>query len=139
MADFSSWNQPIIDEFRANDGLVETRGFGRSLVLVHHTGAKSGTERIAPVMAIHPDDNTWWIAASKAGAPEHPAWFHNLAAQPDVVIEVPGEGEVAVHAQELTGRERDAAWARFVERSPAFGQYEQKTTRTIPVVELRRR
>lgn len=139
MADFSSWNQPIIDEFRANDGLVETRGFGRSLVLVHHVGAKSGTVRIAPVMAIHPDDDTWWIAASKAGAPEHPAWFHNLAAHPDVVIEVPGEGEVAVRAEELTGHDRDVAWARFVERSPAFGQYEQKTTRTIPVVALRRR
>lgn len=139
MADFSSWNQPIIDEFRANDGLVESRGFGRSLVLVHHIGAKSGVERIAPVMAIRADDDTWWVAASKAGAPDNPAWFHNLLAHPDTVIEVPGEGVVPVHAAPLDGAERDAAWQRFVERSPAFGQYEQRTARTIPVVALRRR
>ncbi len=139
MADFSSWNQPIIDEFRANNGLVESRGFGRSLVLVHHIGAKSGVERIAPVMAIPADDGTWWVAASKAGAPDNPAWFHNLLAHPDIVIEVPGEGEVPVRATPLEGAERDAAWQRFVERSPAFGQYEQRTARTIPVVALRRR
>lgn len=139
MADFSSWNQPIIDEFRAHDGLVQSRGFGRSLVLVHHIGAKTGAERVAPVMAIHPDEDTWWIAASKAGAPEHPAWYHNLLAHPDTVIEVPGEGEVPVHAAPLEGAERDAAWQQFVQRSPAFGQYEQRTARTIPVVALRRR
>ena len=139
VADFSSLNQPIIDEFRAHGGLVESRGFGRSLVLVHHVGAKTGAARVAPVMAIHPDGDTWWIAASKAGAPEHPAWYHNLLAHPETVIEVPDEGEVAVRAEELAGAERDAAWVRFVERSPAFGEYEQRTARTIPVVALRRR
>ena len=134
----SDFNERIIAEFRASGGTVEAAGFGRSLVLVHHLGARSGIERVSPVMAI-PTGAGWLIAASKGGAPENPAWFGNLLAHPDVVIETPDDGEVAVHAVALEGAERDAAWARFLERSPAFGQYEQRTSRTIPVVELRRR
>ena len=132
------WNDQIIAEFRANGGNVSSRGFGRNLVLVHHIGAKSGTERIAPVMGIHTDADTWLIAASKAGAPENPSWYYNLLAHPDVRIEAPDEGIVPVHAEDLTGPDRDAAWARFTARSPGFRQYEQKTTRTIPVLALRR-
>lgn len=135
MADF---NQHIVDEFRANRGTVETAGFGRSLVLLHHRGAQSGTERVSPVMGI-PSDGGWFIAASKGGAPENPAWFHNLLVHPDTVIETPDEGEVAVHAVELRGAERDAAWALFTTRSPGFAEYERRTSRTIPVLELRRR
>lgn len=135
MADF---NQHIVDEFRANQGTVETAGFGRSLVLLHHRGAQSGTERVSPVMGI-PSDGGWFIAASKGGAPENPAWFHNLLVHPDTVIETPDEGEVAVHAVELRGAERDAAWALFTTRSPGFAEYERRTSRTIPVLELRRR
>jgi deazaflavin-dependent oxidoreductase (nitroreductase family) len=135
VADF---NQHIVDEFRANQGTVETAGFGRSLVLLHHRGAQSGTERVSPVMGI-PSDGGWFIAASKGGAPENPAWFHNLVVHPDTVIETPDEGEVAVHAVELRGAERDAAWALFTTRSPGFAEYERRTTRTIPVLELRRR
>jgi deazaflavin-dependent oxidoreductase (nitroreductase family) len=133
------WNQNVIDEFRANDGTVSTAGFGRALVLLHHVGAKSGQERVAPVMGIRQDPDTWLVAASKAGAPENPAWFHNLKAHPDVSIEVPGEGTVAVRARELTGDERDAGWAQFTARSPGFKQYEERTSRTIPVVALARR
>lgn len=135
MTDF---NQRIIDEFRANNGTVDSAGFGRSLVLVHHIGAKSGAERIAPVMSIRTEQG-WLIAASKGGAPENPAWYHNLRAHPDVVIETPDEGEVAVRAVELVGAERDAAWAQFTARSAGFAAYEQRTSRTIPVIELRRR
>lgn len=135
MADF---NQHIIDEFRVNQGTVETAGFGRGLVLLHHRGARSGTERVSPVMGI-PSDGGWFIAASKGGAPENPAWFHNLVVHPDTVIETPDEGEVAVHAVELRGAERDAAWALFTTRSPGFAEYERRTSRTIPVLELRRR
>lgn len=135
MADF---NQHIVDEFRANQGTVETAGFGRGLVLLHHRGAQSGTERVSPVMGI-PSDGGWFIAASRGGAPENPAWFHNLVAHPDTVIETPDEGEVAVHAVELRGAERDAAWALFTTRSTGFAEYERRTTRTIPVLELQRR
>ena len=73
---FNDWNQRIIDTFRANAG--EVPQFGRSLVLVHHIGAKSGLVRVSPVMALRDGDDTWLIAASKAGAPENPAWYLSL-------------------------------------------------------------
>lgn len=136
MTDF---NQQIIDEFRANGGTVTTYGFGRDLVLVHHVGAKSGVERIAPVMGLHTDDNTWLIAASKAGAPDNPAWYYNLLANPEITMETPDEESVPVRAEELVGADRDAAWQQFVEASPGFADYEKRTTRIIPVVALRRR
>jgi deazaflavin-dependent oxidoreductase (nitroreductase family) len=132
----SDWNRAVIDEFRANGGTVETRGFGRRLVLLHHVGARSGRERVSPVAAIRTDHGSWLVAASKAGAPENPAWFHNLVAHPDVEIETPDHGTVAVRARVLEGGERDAAWARFTAMSEGFRSYEQRTTRVIPVVEL---
>ncbi|SEJ35368.1 nitroreductase family deazaflavin-dependent oxidoreductase [Demequina mangrovi] len=134
MAD--DWNQRVIDSFRAHEGYVE--GFGRRLVLLHHRGARSGTMRISPVMTFAADDGGWLVAASKGGAPENPAWFHNLKAHPDIVIEVPGEGEVAVHVEELTGEARDAAWARFAAHQ-GFASYQERTARTIPVLHLTRR
>ncbi|BDZ64773.1 nitroreductase/quinone reductase family protein [Agromyces mangrovi Wang et al. 2018] len=134
---YSQFNDGIIAEFRANAGTVAR--FGRSLVLVHHIGARSGTERIAPVMSIREGVDSWLVAASKAGAHDNPAWYHNLVAHPDVMIEAPGEGVVAVHATTLRGEERDAAWTRFTSASPGFAQYEQRTDRVIPVVRLTRR
>lgn len=135
-----SWTRKIIDEFRANNGtVVHTARFGKGLVLIHHIGAKSGIERIAPAMSIHDDKDTWLVSASKAGAPENPAWYHNLVAHPDVTIEVADEGSVPVHVEELHGAERDTAWARFTAMSPGFRQYEQMTRRRIPVLVLRRR
>lgn len=133
----SSWNDQVIAEFRANNGSV-TR-FGRNLVLIHHIGAKTGVERVAPARAIRDDPDTWLVAASKGGAPDNPAWYHNLIAHPDARIETPDDGTVAVHAEELHGTERDDAWERFKEAAPGFRDYEQKTTRTIPVLVLRRR
>ena len=136
--DMSDWNQNIIDEFRANGGTVQTAGFGRGLVLLHHLGAKTGEERVSPVAAIRTDD-AWLIAASKGGADTNPAWFHNLLAHPDASIETPDDGTVDVHVEQLTGAARDEAWGRFKERSSGFASYEAKTTRVIPVLELRRR
>lgn len=133
-----TWSQRIIDEFRANDGNVTSAPFGRGLVLLHHVGAKSGTGRVTPVMGMRTGDDEWLIAASKAGAPDNPGWYHNLLAHPDITIEVPGEGEVAVHATELTGTERDDAWERFTARAPGFADYQEKTSRVIPVLVLNR-
>lgn len=135
----SDWNQQIIDEFRAQDGTVSTMGFGRDLVLLHHLGAKSGTERIAPLAALRDSADRWFLAASKGGAPTNPDWFHNLVAHPDVSIETPDDGTVEVRATVLEGEERDAAWERFKEWRPGFAGYEGKTTRVIPVVALDRR
>ncbi len=135
----SDWNQNIIDEFRANGGTVETMGFGRGLVLLHHVGARTGTARVSPVAAIRDGDDAWLVAASKGGAPDNPDWYHNLRAHPDVEIETPDDGTVTVHARVLEGDERDAAWARFTAMSEGFRSYEEKTSRVIPVVELARR
>ena len=135
----SDWNQKVIDEFRANGGTVQTMGFGRALVLLHHVGAKTGAERVSPVAALREDDDTWLIAASKGGAPEHPAWFHNLVAHPDVEIETPDDGTVPVRAEVLSPAERDVAWARFTAASDGFRKYQEKTSRVIPVIALRRR
>jgi deazaflavin-dependent oxidoreductase (nitroreductase family) len=132
---FDDFNKQIIDAFRSNGGVVPQ--FGSDLVLVHHIGARSGNERIAPVMSIRDGDDTWLIAASKGGAPENPAWYHNLLANPEVTIETP-DGDVQVHVEELVGDERDAAWERFKQASPGFKDYEERTTRTIPVLALRR-
>lgn len=131
----SDFNQQIIDEFRTHGGTVATAGFGDGLVLVHHVGAKSGTERIAPLMAIPQPDRSWLIAASAAGAPQSPAWYHNLIAHPDVMIETP-DGDVDVRATEVPPHEHAAAWQQFTDASPGFREYEQKAGRTIPVVRL---
>ncbi|GAB3804920.1 nitroreductase family deazaflavin-dependent oxidoreductase [Humibacter antri] len=136
MADHNDYNQPIVDEFRANGGTVTH--FGRGLVLLHHTGAKSGVERVTPVAALKTAPDAWLIAASKAGAPENPAWYHNLLTHPDLTIETPDDGEVQVHAAALRGEERDAAWQEFTRHNPGFLDYEKKTSRVIPVVRLTR-
>lgn len=135
----SEFNQQVIAEFRATGGrVVRAGGFGRSLVLLHTIGARSGRERVNPVLARR-DGDEWLVVASAAGAREHPAWFVNLRARPDTVIES-GDGVVAVTAEELTGDEHLAAWRGFIAQSPAFAAYQQRAGwRQIPVVRLRRR
>ena len=133
----SSWDDQVIAEFRSNNGTVAR--FGRHLVLIHHIGAKTGAERVAPARAIRVDRDSWLVAASKGGAPDNPRWYYNLVANPDVRIETPDDGTVAVHAEVLRGAERDEAWERFKEASAGFRDYERKTSRIIPVVVLRRR
>ncbi|MGF3055530.1 nitroreductase/quinone reductase family protein [Microbacterium sp. YY-01] len=134
---YDDFNESVVAKFRANNGVVQ--GWGDGLLLVHHRGAKSGIERISPAMSLRDDDGSWLIAASAAGAAKHPAWYFNLRANPDTVVEAAGEGEVAVHVTELEGTERDAAWARFEQLSPGFAQYQSRTERTIPVLRLQRR
>lgn len=131
-----SWNDSIIEEFRSHGGTVSR--FGRALVLLHHRGAKSGAERVSPVMAIRESPDAWLIAASKAGAHEHPGWFHNLRAHAETQIETPDDGVVAVRAIVLDDDERDAAWSRFTDASPGFRAYEERTTRVIPIIRLQR-
>ncbi|HLT67709.1 MAG TPA: nitroreductase/quinone reductase family protein [Microbacterium sp.] len=132
------WNQDIIDEFRENGGTVKTGGFGRELILLHHTGARTGAARVTPVMALRPTAGEWFIAASKAGADDNPAWFHNLVAHPETTIEDPDLGTVRVEAEVLTGDDRDRVWRLFEAASEGFAAYQRKTTRVIPVFILRR-
>ncbi|SMQ71188.1 nitroreductase/quinone reductase family protein [Agreia sp. VKM Ac-1783] len=131
----SSFNDQIIEEFRANGGHVETAGFGDKLILLHTRGARTGEDRVAPTMALR-DEDSWLIYASKAGAPEHPAWYFNLLEHPEITIETP-HGLVEVTAHELKGDDRDTAWRQIVAVAPGFGDYEAKAApRVIPVFRL---
>jgi len=131
MADF---NKQIITEFRDNHGHVGGMFETMPLLLVHHVGAKSGANRVSPV-AYYEDGGRYAIFASKAGAPENPGWYHNLLANPETTIEV-GDEKIDVIATEATGEERDRIYNAQAARSPQFGEYEQKTTRKIPVLLL---
>jgi deazaflavin-dependent oxidoreductase (nitroreductase family) len=126
---------PIVAEFRANGGLVRTRGFGRNLVLLHARGARTGQERVNPVRAIR-DGDGWLIIASAGGSRRHPGWYFNLRADPEVSIET-GDATVPVHAVQLRGAERDAAFERFVAVSKAFATYQERAgERLIPIFRL---
>ena len=131
----SDWNTPVIEEFRANDGKVGGDMEGWSIVLVHHTGAKSGTERVTPLVYQQLDGDTIAVFASKAGAPANPDWFHNLVAHPETTIEIGAETR-SVRARVAEPDERERIWSEQKRRMPQFAGYEEKTDREIPVVVL---
>lgn len=130
------WNDQIIAEFRANKGKVATNGFGKSLILVHHTGARTGTRRVNPLRSVHDGNGTWWVVASKQGAPENPDWYHNLNANPDTRIEIPDLGSFDAFAEVLEGDAREQAWQQFTAANPIFLQYQEETSRVFPVIAL---
>jgi deazaflavin-dependent oxidoreductase (nitroreductase family) len=131
----SDWNDKVIAEFRANGGRVGGPFEGAPMILIHHVGAKSGTVRVAPLVYFPQDDGSMVIIASKGGAPTNPDWYHNLRANPVFDVEV-GTETFPVRATEVVGEERDAIWEKVVAERPGFGEYQQKTTRTIPVLRL---
>jgi deazaflavin-dependent oxidoreductase (nitroreductase family) len=137
MSDVQDWNSKIIEEFRAHEGRVGGNFEGAPVLLLHTTGARSGVERINPMMYLDLDGHRY-VFASKAGADTNPDWFHNLVAHPGVVVEV-GTETYAATAVPVTGEERDRIYAEQAARYPGFAEYEAKTSRVIPVVELRRR
>ena len=133
-----AWNEKIIEEFRANAGVVAEFG-GAYLLLLHHTGAKSGTSYVSPLAAFPQPGGSWTIVASNGGRDQHPGWFHNLRARPETVAEVPGDGDVRtvkVSARVAGEGERDALYADVVARAPQFGEYQKGTSRRIPIVVL---
>ena len=138
MADRRDWNARIIDEFRANAGVVGGPFDGVPLVLVHHVGRRTGTPRVAP-LAYLPSDNgdAVYIFASKGGAPTNPDWYGNLVAAGTAVVER-GTQSYPVTVVEVTGQERDTVFAEQVRRVPTFGEYAEKTAgvRVIPVLRL---
>ena len=136
MADREDWNRSIIEEFRANEGRVGGPFEGRPILLLTHTGARTGTVRTNP-LAYLADGDRFVVFASKGGAPTNPDWYHNLIAHPDATIEV-GTETIPVRTRVAAGEERDRLWHRLVLLIPAFGEYERKTSRTIPVVVLER-
>lgn len=128
------WLDPMIRQFRAAGGTVDR--FGRNLVVMHAIGAKSGAPRLTAARGVAHDEG-WVVAATAGGQPADPAWAHNLRAHPDIDIEVPlpvaGTRTVHVHATELSGSRRAAAWQRFLDASPNFAVFQTRTDRVFPI------
>ena len=134
----NEFNEAIIEEFRANGGKVGGPFDGAPMILLHHRGARTGTERVAPLV-YQPVGDTFAVFGSKAGAPSHPHWYLNLLANPDVTAEV-GTETIEVRARVAEGEERRRIWEEQKARMPGFAEYETKAEgREIPVVVLERR
>jgi deazaflavin-dependent oxidoreductase (nitroreductase family) len=136
-AQFEEFNRRIIAEFRENAGKVGGQFEGMTLALLTTVGRKSGKHHTNPVAYLTVDGQPV-VIASKGGAPTHPAWYHNLAANPDVTVDL-GTETFEATAEVLQGEERDRVYAKVVAMAPGFGDYQAGTTRVIPVVALHRR
>lgn len=132
----SDWNTTIIEQFRAQGGKGVAQ-FGDALLLLHHTGARTGIVRVNP-LAYYDDGDRLVIVASKGGAPQNPDWFFNLRANPDTTIEI-GSETVEVRAAEITGDDYEQTWPRVTAAMPGFADYQTKTARRIPLVALHRK
>ena len=138
MHDPRTFNNDMVADLRAHAG-VSTLGpmAGRRLMVLTTTGARSGEARTSPV-AYTRDGDAYVVIASKGGAPTHPAWYHNLVAHPDVVVEVDGQRFEAL-ATVTHGAERRRLYDAQAALMPGFAEYERRTERVIPVVRLERR
>jgi deazaflavin-dependent oxidoreductase (nitroreductase family) len=134
LPEYLDWNQKVIDEFRASGGQVGGQFQGAPLLLLGTTGARSGKERVSPVMYLDLEGHRY-VFASKAGADTNPDWYTNLRADPNVTVEV-GKEKYGAMAVSLSGDERDGVFAEQAKRYPGFAEYQEKTARVIPVVEL---
>ncbi|MBF6168721.1 nitroreductase family deazaflavin-dependent oxidoreductase [Streptomyces gardneri] len=128
----NDFNTRVITQFRTGGGRVG--GWGDRLVLIHSTGARTGLERVNPALSLRDGDDRL-VVASAAGARARPAWYHNLRAHPDIMIETPA-GPAAVTARELEGAEYDRAWHRFQAVSDSFARYRDSAGRPVPIFRL---
>ena len=131
----NDWNRRTIEEFRANGGKVGGPFAGAPLLLLHTVGARSGKERINPMMYRDLGEGRVAVFATRAGDPVHPDWYHNLVANPHVTAEIGAETR-AFRARTATGDERESIWIPQKRENPGFATYEAMTTRQIPVVIL---
>ncbi len=133
----SDQNAGIIEEFRENEGRVGGVFEGATLLLLHHRGARTGIERVSPLM-YQEVDNGYAVFASKAGSDSNPDWYYNLEANPDAMVEV-GTQILEVRARAVEGEEYDRIWSRQKRDRPQFARYEERTARDrIPVIVLER-
>ena len=136
MPDMKQFNEGVIKDFRANGGKVGGQMENIPLLLVTMKGAKSGRTITLP-LAYSKDGNRFVVIASFAGAPHNPSWYHNLVAHPDVTIELGGE-KFQAKASVAQGAERDRLFKQQADQLPIFNEYQQKTTRRIPVIVIDR-
>ena len=131
-----TFDTQIIDEFRANAGKVGGMFEGANMLLITTTGAKSGRSVTVPLVYLSDGDRIVLIA-SDGGGDRHPAWYHNLRANPEVTVEI-GIEKFQAMAHDIAGPERDRLYAAMVEVQPGFAEYQEGTTRRIPVVAVYR-
>ncbi len=131
------YNTKIIEEFRANGGRVGGPWAGVTLILIHHTGARSGVERVSPLAYSRQGDGRFAIWAANGGSSAHPNWYFNLRANPRIKAEV-GTQTFTVLAEELDETARAELWPKLVAQYPQLGEAQAKTTRQIPVFMLTR-
>ena len=136
MSELNKYNQQVIAEFRANQGKVGGQMENMPVVLLTMTGAKSGRTITKPLVYTT-DREHIVVIASFAGAPHHPAWYHNLVANPEVTLEI-GSERFRARAEVTIGEERQRLFDRQAEHMPIFHDYQKKTTRQIPVVVFKR-
>lgn len=136
MSNWNERNNAIIEEFRANEGIVGGRFENMTLLLLQTTGAKSGLERINPLVTIQ-EGQKYLIIASKGGASSNPDWYYNVVANPEVSVEF-GSEKFRARAEILTEPERSERYSKMAERYPFFAEYQKNTSRVIPVVILDR-
>ena len=134
MVEQNDRNSRIINEFRTNAGKVSGYFEGKTLLLLHTFGAKTGRERVNPLAYVM-DGDRYVVIASKGGAPENPDWYYNLLATPQVKVEI-GTGEIYVKAVLTKEPERTHLYEKMVAMMPSFAEYRQKTNRLIPVFVL---
>lgn len=149
MAASDNFNAQVISEFRENGGRVGGPFAGATMLILHSIGAKSGKERVTPLVYF-PYKGRRYIVASAGGSPKHPSWYHNLKANPDATIEVSSATSSAsgsatgidteeVTVEEIDGAEHAEIWAALVQVMPGFAEYQRNTTRQIPLVALDRK
>jgi F420H(2)-dependent quinone reductase len=109
-------------------------GVGGKMLLLDHVGAKSGSKRTSPLLYVK-DGADLVVVASKGGYPKHPAWYHNLMANPETKANWYGDVR-QVRAREAEGAERQRLWAQMVEANPTYEAYQRRTDRRIPVIVL---
>jgi deazaflavin-dependent oxidoreductase (nitroreductase family) len=132
--EMAAFNKTVIDEYRANDGKVDGVFEEGTMALLHHVGQRSGVERVNP-LGYFTDGDRIFVVASFGGSDVNPAWYRNLLANPRTTVEI-GSETIPVTAREVTGAERDERFAKISETIPMFADYQRKTTRVIPVIEL---
>ena len=134
----NDFNAKIIEEFRANEGRVGGPLAGTPMILIHHIGAKSGIERVTPLACSPQGNGRFAIVAANGGSPAHPDWYYNLKANPRIKVEV-GTKTFTVVAEELDDTTRGELWPKLVAESPTVGEFQNRTTRQIPVFMLTRK
>ena len=130
--DGGEFNERVIAEFRANEGRVGGEFADTSILLLHHLGARSARQRVTPLAYIQLADGRIALVASNGGSPAHPAWYHNVKANPQITLEI-GTEHFTTKAEELDGAARAGVWAELTAAAPAIAEFQAKTTRQIPV------